>query len=142
MRKLISFTLIAGVIVLLANCSPKVSKKTAKTANKTEEVKPPVPPTVGIKPSPATGGDVVKAAQGDRTNEQQVQSLSTTNDQRLAAGGKMYETNCKKCHDLFNPASRSATEWVEIMKSMGPKAKLETPAYLTISAYLVKNAKQ
>lgn len=145
MRKLVSFTLIAGVIVLLANCSPKVAKKTASAEpKKTEEVKPAsgANATVITNPAPDLKGDVVTNAQGDRSNEDQVKVLASANDQRVAAGGQMYAANCKKCHELHNPGSRTGEQWVEIMKSMGPKAKLDLPSYLTVSSYLVKNARK
>ena len=66
---------------------------------------------------------------------------ANTNSQRLENGKQLYESNCKKCHELHNPSSRSGVQWVQVMEKMGPKAKLDNAQYMTVSAYLVKNAK-
>lgn len=130
MKKLISITSIAFALFLLSNCSPKTGKETASSGSAT------------TNNAPAANIDVVKMAQGDRSNEDQVAYLLAMSDQRRIEGKALYETSCKKCHKLHAPESLNAVSWVKIMKSMGPKAHLQQDAYSMISSYLVKNAKQ
>lgn len=142
MKKLITFSLITSIVVIMSNCSPKTAGKVAKDNSKSESPREQKKEPAATSPN-ATGGneDVVKLVQGNRSNEEQVALLSQVNSGRLEHGKQLYESNCGKCHDLHNPNSRTAAGWVEIMKSMGPKAQLEQGNYLMISAYLIKNAK-
>lgn len=56
-------------------------------------------------------------------------SPKTTGSKRLSAemlaqGKSLYESSCVKCHALPNPAKHTDQQWVGIMNSMAPKAKL------------------
>jgi len=62
--------------------------------------------------------------------------------ERESKGKQLYESNCKKCHELHAPDSRKDLQWVKIMEKMGPKAKLDDAGYMMVSSYLVKNAKK
>ena len=135
MKKFIILSVIAVSIIIMTNCSPKVAKETAKTEKPATETKP----ATNIKNT--STGDVVKDAQGERSNEEQVKMLASASDQRINEGKQLYETSCKNCHELYSPNSRNSISWVEIMKEMGPKAKLQQGGYMMISAYLTKNAK-
>lgn len=139
MRKLFTLSMIAAVVIIMSDCSPKVAKKTASSEDKTAVKKEQASTSTAIK-NPSTD-DVVQQAQGNRSNQQQVELLTQATTTRVETGGQLYATNCSKCHDLYKPGSRRADSWVEIMKTMGPKAKLETGTYMMISSYLVKNAK-
>ena len=61
--------------------------------------------------------------------------------EQLAKGRIIFESSCKKCHTLYQPASRNAESWMNIMRQMGPKAKLSQDHYKFVSAYLVSAAK-
>ena len=135
MKKFILFSVIAVSIIIMTNCSPKVAKETAKTEKSETETKSAPAKTQSLL------GDVVKDAQGERSNEEQVKMLASASDQRINEGKQLYETSCKNCHELYSPNSRNSISWVEIMKEMGPKAKLQQGGYMMISAYLTKNAK-
>ncbi len=54
----------------------------------------------------------------------------------LAEGKSMYEANCAKCHDLYNPKSFSAEEWTPIVMRMQKKAKISDEQREKIYAYL------
>lgn len=140
MKKLFTFSLIVATIAVMSNCSPKTGKKVAKTETKTETKEE---ATTQITPVPtvATSVDVVEASQGSRTNEEQITLFKTIGAERIESGKKLYESTCNKCHELYGPTSRDANGWVDIMKVMGPKAKLQQGPYMMISAYLVQHAK-
>lgn len=168
MKKIISISIIALSLIVLVNCSPKTSKKvadakpssketTARNESRSEEstTQKPVdtPPPVATPPStpPVTetgdnsatntaGGGQTTAYSG-LTPQQQVDLFKKTNDGRVARGKPLFESSCKKCHALHQPSSRTALDWVNIMSSMGPKAKLGEAEYMYVASYLVKNAK-
>ncbi len=148
MKKLLTFSMIVAVVALMSNCSPKVAKTTSKT-EKAASIEKSEPKQNTTQENPNFSGsatintnpdDLVKIAQGDRTNEEQIKLLSQSTDARVQSGKELYENTCNKCHGLFRPDSRNANAWVEIMKDMGPKSKINHSTYLMISSYLVKNA--
>lgn len=55
----------------------------------------------------------------------------------LAEGKNIFTTSCAKCHDLPNPTEHSSEEWVGIMNSMAPKAKLTEVQYQWVYDYVV-----
>ena len=145
MKKIVTLSMIAAIVIIMSDCSPKVAKNTASTENKTAATENKAASSdekqSATRNTSMSGGNVVQMAQGSRTNDEQVKALSETTATRVETGGQLYATSCSKCHDLFKPATRSASSWVEIMKTMGPKAELEVGPYLMISSYLIKNAK-
>lgn len=54
----------------------------------------------------------------------------------LAKGKALYETNCAKCHKLYEPKDFSAQKWVPIMYDMQKKAKIDDATADQILAYL------
>ena len=56
---------------------------------------------------------------------------------RLAQGKTIYENSCKRCHDLPNPTDHTSVEWVGIMNSMAPKAKLNQEQHEMVYDYVV-----
>lgn len=57
--------------------------------------------------------------------------------EKLAQGKTIYENACKKCHELPNPTSYTSVEWVGIMNSMAPKAKLNDEQHQWVYDYVV-----
>lgn len=55
----------------------------------------------------------------------------------LAQGKTIYENACKRCHDLPNPTDHSAQDWVGIMNSMAPKARLNADQHQMVYDYVV-----
>ncbi|SFC02797.1 cytochrome c [Kaistella jeonii] len=57
--------------------------------------------------------------------------------EKLAMGKTVFENSCAKCHDLPNPVDHSAQDWVGIMNSMAPKAKLNDAQHAIVYDYIV-----
>lgn len=55
------------------------------------------------------------------------------------AGKEIYENNCAKCHQLYDPKSYSIQEWQPILKKMQVKARLQDADMDKILAYLSNN---
>lgn len=151
MRKLISLGLIASTIMILANCSPKTSKSTSASKPATKEEPKSIPtPSSSLQPqndpvdtpTPAASSSSTQHPWDGKTADELVQMYQNVNPQRLSNGQSIYESSCKKCHELYTPSSHTASQWVNIMAKMGPNAKLDDGQHMLVSAYLVKNAKK
>ncbi|MDQ0476697.1 cytochrome C [Chryseobacterium sp. MDT2-18] len=55
----------------------------------------------------------------------------------LSQGKVIFDNSCGKCHDLPNPKDHSAQNWVGIMNSMAPKAKLNDTQHQMVYDYIV-----
>lgn len=66
--------------------------------------------------------------------------VSTAND--LAAGKIIYETKCARCHVAKPVENYTAERWVGILRSMVPKAKLDSTQKAQVTAYVNTNAKK
>lgn len=69
-------------------------------------------------------------------------ATTTTNpikstEAQIAQGKLAFENSCGKCHKLPDPASHTAVEWVGIMNSMAPKAKLTEEQHQWVYDYIV-----
>ena len=64
---------------------------------------------------------------------------SFTVDQ-LAEGGTLFSNNCDKCHKLFEPQSRDAEKWNEVLKRMIPRAKLTYEEGKLVRAYIIAHS--
>ena len=51
-------------------------------------------------------------------------TAATSTDEQLAQGKTIFENSCKKCHKLPEVDKFTSVQWVGIMNSMAPKAKL------------------
>lgn len=60
-----------------------------------------------------------------------------TSAQQLAQGKTIFENACKRCHDLPNPTAHTSVQWVGIMNSMAPKAKLNDEQHQWVYDYIV-----
>jgi mono/diheme cytochrome c family protein len=59
----------------------------------------------------------------------------------LEAGKAIYETKCARCHTAKPVGNYTAGRWVGILKSMVPKAKLDSTQTAQVTAYVNTNAK-
>ena len=57
--------------------------------------------------------------------------------EHLAQGKVIFDNSCGKCHDLPNPKDHNAQDWVGIMNSMAPKAKLNEAQHQMVYDYIV-----
>jgi len=62
--------------------------------------------------------------------------IKTSADQ-LAQGKTIFENACKRCHDLPDPTAYTSVQWVGIMNSMAPKAKLNDEQHQWVYDYVV-----
>lgn len=66
-----------------------------------------------------------------------VEGSKTITAENLALGKTIFNNSCGKCHDLPNPTDHSAQDWVGIMNSMAPKAKLNDEQHALVYDYVV-----
>lgn len=66
-----------------------------------------------------------------------VKGSKTNTVETLALGKTVYENSCAKCHDLPNPTDHSAQDWVGLMNSMAPKARLNDLQHEMVYDYIV-----
>lgn len=66
-----------------------------------------------------------------------VTGTKTITAEYLAQGNTIFTNSCGKCHDLPNPTDHSAQDWVGIMNSMAPKAKLTEKQHEMVYDYIV-----
>lgn len=57
--------------------------------------------------------------------------------EQLAQGKTIFENSCGKCHELPNPTAYNSVQWVGIMNSMAPKAKLTDEQHQWVYDYVV-----
>lgn len=61
----------------------------------------------------------------------------TSTAEQIAQGKTIYENACKRCHDLPEPTQYTSVQWVGIMNSMAPKAKLNDEQHQWVYDYVV-----
>lgn len=61
----------------------------------------------------------------------------TSTAEQIAQGKTIFENSCNKCHKLYEPTQFTAVEWVGIMNSMAPKAKLTDEQHQWVYDYVV-----
>ena len=66
-----------------------------------------------------------------------VEGTKTNTAEKLALGKTVFENSCARCHDLPDPSAHSAQDWVGIMNSMAPKAKLNDEQHQLVYDYIV-----
>lgn len=66
-----------------------------------------------------------------------VAETQTNQVELLAQGKTIYENSCKRCHDLPVPTDFTSVQWVGIMNSMAPKAKLTEDQHKLVYDYVV-----
>lgn len=118
-----------SAIIFLANaCSPKVAPTVTAA-----EVKPEATTSIPL-PIPQekyTPKDTVTATV----------PLNRVNAPLIAAGKKVYEASCNRCHGLFSPNEFTQERWVGLVNWMAPKARLSDEEKAQVLAYVQRNAK-
>lgn len=71
------------------------------------------------------------------TPKSAVTGTKTITAEHLAQGKIVFENSCGKCHDLPSPSDHNAQDWVGIMNSMAPKAKLNDAQHQMVYDYIV-----
>lgn len=67
---------------------------------------------------------------------EKVPDVAVVTSNELAEGKGLYENNCAKCHNLYNPSDYTAEEWNPILERMKKKAKIDDATTAKIYAYL------
>ena len=78
---------------------------------------------------------VVAAAMVSCTQQGTAGTKMNTSE-KLVQGKIIYDNSCGKCHDLPDPKAHTDEQWVGIMKSMAPKAKLNTEQSALVYDYV------
>ena len=61
---------------------------------------------------------------------------STATLDELLQGRTLYINNCNSCHDLYSPDDYTATQWKNIMGSMGMKTGMMSSENLLVTKYV------
>lgn len=64
-------------------------------------------------------------------------SAPTSSPEQIAQGKTIFENSCGRCHKLPDPTSHNSVQWVGIMNSMAPKAKLTDDQHQWVYDYIV-----
>jgi len=57
--------------------------------------------------------------------------------EQIAQGKTIFENSCGRCHKLPDPTAHTSVQWVGIMNSMAPKAKLTDEQHQWVYDYVV-----
>ncbi|MCS3532283.1 cytochrome C [Chryseobacterium sp. JUb7] len=64
-------------------------------------------------------------------------SLAVSTAEQIAQGKTIFENSCGRCHKLPDPTAHTSVQWVGIMNSMAPKAKLTDEQHQWVYDYVV-----
>ncbi|WPO82587.1 cytochrome c [Chryseobacterium sp. JJR-5R] len=62
---------------------------------------------------------------------------ATSTAEQMAQGKIIFENSCGRCHKLPDPTAHTPVQWVGIMNSMAPKAKLTDEQHQWVYDYVV-----
>jgi cytochrome c5 len=62
-------------------------------------------------------------------------------EQQMAEGKTLWQSNCNKCHKLFEPESRNVAKWEAVLPNMVKRAHLTDAQGGMVRAYILANAK-
>jgi cytochrome c5 len=140
MRVITSMLGIAGLLLGLVNCSPKSGKSVSTSSSSST-----ASTSSSSSSSSSSSTTVYTPSLSSALTVDEIAGMkaeySDLGAEQLAKGRTIYESSCKKCHTLHDPSSRNAEDWMNIMRKMGPKAKLDEYHYKYVSAYLVSKSK-
>lgn len=137
MKKITIISVLGLLLIFLINCSPKIAKTTASSKVEDKESKI---ETTESKIEEKT--EAAATAFSDEPLDRKMEIATSLDVARVEHGKTIFESNCGKCHELYNPSSRNSEQWLKILKSMSKKAKLDETEYTYVSGYLVQNAKK
>ncbi len=63
--------------------------------------------------------------------------VATSTAEQMAQGKTIFENSCGRCHKLPDPTAHTPVQWVGIMNSMAPKAKLTDEQHQWVYDYVV-----
>ena len=69
------------------------------------------------------------------------EAMASFSAEELAQGEILFANNCDKCHKLFEPESRDAEKWNNVLKRMLPKTQLTQDESKLVRGYLIANSK-
>ncbi|KQT22137.1 cytochrome C [Chryseobacterium sp. Leaf404] len=64
-------------------------------------------------------------------------AVKVSTAEQIAQGKTIFENSCKKCHGLPKPDEFTSVQWVGIMNSMAPKARLNDEQHQWVYDYIV-----
>jgi uncharacterized membrane protein len=105
--------IVAGMAVVILVIAACHKKAVPTVADRTEQPPPPLKPVGGV----ATEAD-------------------------LTAGKTIYETKCTRCHAAKPVDTYTPERWTGILKSMVPKARLDSMQTAQVTAYVNTHAKK
>lgn len=68
-------------------------------------------------------------------------ALANFSSDQLQQGQNLFESSCTQCHKLFEPNSRDASKWNNVLDRMLPKTSLSAEEGKLVQAYLLVNSK-
>lgn len=69
------------------------------------------------------------------------EAMANFSEAELAQGETLFANNCDRCHKLFEPESRDAEKWNNVLKRMLPRTELTQEESRLVRAYLIANSK-
>lgn len=83
-----------------------------------------------------------KATTGEKSTADVVADLKKNfTDADMSEGKLLWQSNCNKCHKLYNSDDYSVSKWENILPRMIKRAKLDNTQASKVRAYLLTNAK-
>jgi mono/diheme cytochrome c family protein len=70
------------------------------------------------------------------------QLLIENSPEAIAAGNKIFETRCNRCHDLKTVEAYTPERWTSILQIMIPRARLDEEQAKQLTSYVMANAKK
>jgi cytochrome c5 len=138
MKKILVYAMAIVTVLMAIQCSPKTSKSTAASSEKTNSNASSQPTSVET-PKP-TNEPTTPAATKPIETKPVDDGLAMK--ERLKDGKQIFSTSCKKCHALYEPSSRTAQEWKPILVVMTAKANLSTVETSKVADYIYSTCKK
>jgi cytochrome c5 len=88
------------------------------------------------KETPVETSQVVNEVKNETVAQMPLPMVMT---KELAEGKSMYEFNCGRCHQLYEPTSVPKERWQSILNRMQPKAKISDQETASIYNYLISS---
>lgn len=78
---------------------------------------------------------------GSKSATPMVDAKKVVTTTSLEEGKSLYESNCAKCHKLYEPTDFSKEDWKPIVREMQKKARLTDEQGTSIYNYLISKVK-